>query len=119
MIKKLFIVFLFLFSSLGFCDSSTIQVGAEQLNQYLPLLKEKRVGLFANSSSLVGKTHLLDVLLQHHIHVTKLFAPEHGFRGDVDKPIQDSIDVKTGIPIISLYGKKVNPRPRIYVISIF
>lgn len=107
--KTLLFILLLLFSITGFCENVHIQTGAERLQIYLPLLKGKRVGVFANNTSLIGHTHLVDELLKHHIRVTKIFAPEHGFRGEVDTKIDDTIDKKTGIPIISLYGKKLKP----------
>jgi uncharacterized protein YbbC (DUF1343 family) len=69
------------------------------------------VGIFTNHSSLIGKAQLVDVLLQHGAHVSKIFAPEHGFRGNADAGdrIADTVDAKTGIPIVSLYGKKLQP----------
>lgn len=105
-IFSLFFLFL-LFSQTLF--ALPIKPGAEQLDSYLPLLKNKRVAVFANHSSLIGNESLVDVLLKKNIHVVKIFAPEHGFRGEVDKRIKDSIDIKTGLPIISLYGKKLTP----------
>ncbi|MTI38493.1 exo-beta-N-acetylmuramidase NamZ family protein [Fulvivirga lutimaris] len=85
----------------------TIKVGAENLTEYLPLLKDKKVALLANHSSLVGNTHLVDTLLSNQIGIVKVFAPEHGFRGD--RPdgakIDNTKDPKTGIPIVSMYGK--------------
>ena len=108
--KKFLFLLIFLFSSLVFANPQhPIQVGAEQTQVYLPILQGKRVGVFANHSSLIGDTHLVDELLDHNINVTKIFAPEHGFRGDVDARVYDSIDEETGIPIISLYGKKLKP----------
>lgn len=85
--------------------------GNQQLNLYLPLIKNKKVGIVANAASLVDKTHLVDTLLRHNIQISKIFSPEHGFRGDIDagEKINDTIDNKTGIPIISLYGKHKMP----------
>lgn len=87
--------------------NKSIKVGAESLAEYLPLLKDKKVALLANHSSLVGKTHLVDTLLSNDVNIVKVFAPEHGFRGD--RPdgatIDSTKDPKTGIPIISMYGK--------------
>jgi uncharacterized protein YbbC (DUF1343 family) len=85
--------------------------GAYQFGDYLPLLKNKRIGLLVNHSSLVGNTHLLDTLLSLNIQVIKVFGPEHGFRGDAadGKIITNEVDSKTGIPIISLYGTKKKP----------
>lgn len=84
-----------------------IMVGAERTEQYLPILKDKRVAILANHSSLIGTTHLVDSLLALDINIIKVFAPEHGFRGD--RPdgahVEDAKDVKTGLPIVSLYGK--------------
>lgn len=85
----------------------TIRVGSESLDEYLSLLKDKKVALLANHSSLVGKTHLVDTLLSNDVDIVKVFAPEHGFRGD--RPdgatIDNTKDSKTGIPIVSMYGK--------------
>jgi uncharacterized protein YbbC (DUF1343 family) len=84
---------------------------AERPELYLPLLKNRQIALVVNQSSLVKNTHLLDYLLKHKIKVKKIFAPEHGFRGKADAGahIKDSRDVKTGLPIISLYGKHKKP----------
>jgi len=84
---------------------------AERSELYLPLLKDKKVALVVNHSSLVGKSHLLDHLLKHHINVQIIFAPEHGFRGKADAGahIKNSKDRQTGLPIISLYGKYKKP----------
>ncbi|MBC8111390.1 MAG: DUF1343 domain-containing protein [Verrucomicrobia bacterium] len=88
-----------------------LQVGAEQLDLYLPDLQGKRVGMVVNHTSLVGKTHLVDTLLKYQIQLKKIFAPEHGFRGEADagEKIINSTDPKTGIPLVSLYGKNKKP----------
>jgi uncharacterized protein YbbC (DUF1343 family) len=85
--------------------------GAENTGAYLPFLIKKKVALLVNHTSIIGKTHLLDTLRASGINVTKVFAPEHGFRGDVSDGVEidHSIDAKTGIPIISLYGKNKKP----------
>lgn len=90
-----------------------ITVGAEQFALYLPPLKNKRVGLVVNQTSLVGQTHLVDSLLAKSINITKIFAPEHGFRGDHDAGahVQNAVDSKTGIALISIYGKNKKPTP--------
>ncbi len=92
-----------------------IRTGAERMDSYLPLLKGKRVGLFANQTTVVGKanTHLVDSLLKRGILVTKIFSPEHGFRGTADagEKVGNMVDSATGIPIISLYGSKRAPSP--------
>lgn len=94
-------------------QKTKISVGAEQLDQLLPLLKGKRVGLLVNNTSMVGKTHLVDTLLSHHILVKKIFGPEHGFRGDAadGEHVTDAIDAKTGVPVVSLYGKNNKATP--------
>jgi len=85
--------------------------GAAQTNLYLPLLKGKSVAIFANQTSLIGNTHLVDTLLASGVHIKKIFAPEHGFRGNADagEQVSSLSDPKTGIPIISLYGSKDHP----------
>lgn len=113
--KKLFFLLLLIcaISSYGHVPVPPVQPGAEQIDSYLPLLKNKNVGVFINQSSLIGQKHLVDELLSRGIRVTKIFVPEHGFRGDAEggDPIEDTIDKTTGLPIISLYGKKLKPTP--------
>lgn len=88
-----------------------IRTGAEQTDKYLPLLKGKRVAIMANPTSIIGKTHLVDSLKSLGVNIVKVFGPEHGFRGNASAgvAIQDEIDAKSGIPIISLYGRKNKP----------
>lgn len=88
-----------------------MQTGAAQLQRYLPLLKDKRVGLLVNQTSLIGEQHLVDVLLQHKVNIVSIFAPEHGFRGDHDAgaSVSSGTDSKTGLPLLSLYGKHKKP----------
>jgi uncharacterized protein YbbC (DUF1343 family) len=85
--------------------------GADQTEKYLPYLKGKRVGLVANQSSLIGKKSSVDSLVSLGIKIVKVFGPEHGFRGNASNGavVNNEIDVKTGIPIISLYGKNEKP----------
>ncbi len=94
-------------------SSGKIVPGAERMDVYLPFLKGKRVGVFANPTSMVGKTHLVDTLLSLGIKVTVIFGPEHGFRGvaDAGEKVSSYIDEKTGIPVVSLYGGKKYPSP--------
>jgi uncharacterized protein YbbC (DUF1343 family) len=115
-VSKLLCLILLLFCSYGFCATPTntaagIIPGAEQTEAYIPLLKGKRVAVFANNTSRVGNKHLVDVLLKNGIHVTKIFAPEHGFRGKTNAGIHihDTVDDRTGLPIVSLYGEKLAP----------
>lgn len=90
-----------------------IKTGAEQPDKYLPLLKEKKIGLVVNHTSLVGNIHLIDFLIQQGIDVVKILAPEHGFRGTAleGEIIKDGVDKKTGIPVISLYNENKKPTP--------
>ena len=85
--------------------------GAYQTAQYLPLLKNKRVGLFTNHTATVGEKHLIDTLLASGIRLQKVFTPEHGLRGTADagEKTKDGIDEATGVQIVSLYGKKYGP----------
>lgn len=91
----------------------SIRPGAEQPSRYLPLLKKRKVGLVANPSSRVGKQHLLDYLLQNNVPVKKVFAPEHGFRGEAEAGAQivDGKDPITQLPVVSLYGEQKQPSP--------
>ena len=88
--------------------SPKITVGAERTDQYIDLLKGKHVALLVNQTSRIGKQHLADTLRSLGIDIKVIFAPEHGFRGDGDAGahVANTVDAKTGIPIISLYGKK-------------
>jgi len=108
-VKKIIFILLLICSQLAFAASLPIETGAQQTKLYLPQLKGKRVAVFANHSSLVGKKHLLDVLMENHIQVVKIFAPEHGFRGEKEGSIKNGVDTKTGIPIVSLFGSKLTP----------
>jgi len=93
------------------CDQpkSDAQVitGAQQIEVYLPLLQEKRVGILTNHTATVGDTHLVDTLISLGVNIQTIFAPEHGFRGTTQAGgyIDNEIDPLTGISIISLYGK--------------
>ncbi len=93
--------------------ANDIKVGADRTLEYLPLLKGKSVGVVANQSSKIKNTHLVDSLISLGIKVKKVFSPEHGFRGLVDagKKVKSYKDVKTNLPVISLYGKNKKPAP--------
>lgn len=88
-------------------QSYAIQTGAEQPELYFPLLKNKKVGLMGNQTSIVGHKHLVDFLLENDIDLKFAFAPEHGFRGEVERgeKFSNGKDLKTGLPLYSLYGK--------------
>jgi uncharacterized protein YbbC (DUF1343 family) len=106
-------IFLFLSCKAVMSDAKKIETGAEQTALYLPLIKNKTVAVVANQTSLIGKTHLVDSLLALNIRVTKIFSPEHGFRGiaGAGDLIDNAIDTRTGIPVISLYGSRKKPSP--------
>ncbi len=105
---KKIILFFLLF--LGIIRADII-MGAEQMNRYLPMLKGKKVAVVVNQSSLVYGEHLVDVLLRKKVKIVKIFAPEHGFRGngDAGEHLKNKKDRATGLPIISLYGKHKKP----------
>jgi uncharacterized protein YbbC (DUF1343 family) len=111
-----------------------IQTGAQNTNTYLPLLKDKKVGIVTNQTgNFVLKfpgyktdmnrstgekvqsvnLSIVDYLLDQKINLQKIYAPEHGFRGTADagELIKDGKDTKTGLPIISLYGNNKKPKP--------
>ncbi len=92
-------------------ETPILKLGCEQFDQYQAILKDKNVGLLVNHTSLVDQSHLVDTLLKQGIKVKKIFAPEHGFRGKADagELLYNNVDVKTGLPIISLYGKHKKP----------
>lgn len=103
--KILFIVILAFITLHCQAKQSRVIVGAEQTNDYLPILKNKKIAVFSNHTGMVGNKHLLDVLLENKINVVAIFSPEHGFRGNADagEHVSSSVDQKTGVPILSLY----------------
>jgi len=88
-----------------------LTLAIERKLEYLPFLRKKTVALVVNQTSSTKNIHLVDLLLEENIHIKTIFAPEHGFRGKADagEKISNGIDVKTGLPIISLYGKHKKP----------
>ena len=90
-----------------------VTVGAARTDQYLPLLKGKRVALFSNHTGMVGDRHTLDIMLDNGVNVTTLFSPEHGFRGTADagEHVKSGVDGPTGIPIASLYDGRGSRMP--------
>lgn len=88
-----------------------VVLGAARFEEYVPKLKDKKVGLVVNQTSSIDGRHLVDILLEKGVNLTKIFAPEHGFRGTADagELVKSGKDVKTGLPIISLYGKDKKP----------
>ena len=107
-IKQIFLLFNVLLSVLSY---SQIKVAADRTKAYLPLLEDNKIAIVGNQTSMIKNTHLVDSLISLEVDVIKVFSPEHGFRGKADAgaKIEDGIDVKTGIPIISLYGKNKKP----------
>lgn len=93
--------------------TAQVKNGADRLEELLPLLENKRISLVVNPTSLVQNVHLLDTLYNKGVHITQVFAPEHGFRGDADAGefIKNGKDYRTQVPIISLYGKNKKPQP--------
>lgn len=91
--------------------SPVIKPGADQTELYFPYLKGKKVGMLVNPTSTIGKTPLVDTLSNSGISIVRIFGPEHGFRGNASAGayVNDTVDAKTGIPVISLYGKKSRP----------
>ena len=94
-------------------QANTIPIisGAERMEVYLPMLKGKAVAVFANQTSMVKTTHLIDTLIKAGINVIKIYGPEHGFRGNANagEEVENGVDKKTGIPVISLYGDHKKP----------
>ena len=109
--KKITLIFL-LIATVSLAQN--IKTGAENFEKYLPLLKGKSVGIVTNQTSIVDqKTHLVDFLLSKNVKIKTIFAPDHGFRGPADagEHLNDEIDAKTGLQIVSLYGKNSKPKP--------
>lgn len=112
-------IFYFLLQALGDITSSEqpvkpaarLQTGADQINRYLPYLKGKRIGMVVNQTSIIGTQPSVDSLLSRGVQLVKIFGPEHGFRGNASNgaKVADELDTKTGLPIISLYGKNKKP----------
>jgi len=97
-------------------EQKEIIVGANNTEAYFSLLKNKNVAVVANQTSVIFKegrsfTHLVDSLISSGTNIKKVFSPEHGFRGkaDASEKVADSKDIKTGLPIVSLYGKNKKP----------
>ena len=97
-------------------EQKQVVVAANRMTELYPYLQGKKIGVVANQTSIVYKengeyVHLIDSLLQHKVQVIKVFSPEHGFRGEADagETVENDIDKKTGIPLISLYGSNRKP----------
>jgi uncharacterized protein YbbC (DUF1343 family) len=107
----LYIIIIFI-SYTSTIKAQNIEVGATQLQEYLPLIKNRKVGIVVNQTSTINETHLLDTLIKLNINVRKVFAPEHGFRGTADagEHVKNGIDPSTKTTIISLYGDNKKPK---------
>ncbi|MDQ0067383.1 exo-beta-N-acetylmuramidase NamZ family protein [Chryseobacterium lathyri] len=95
-------------------DQPDFKTGADLPGLYLPMLKNKTIGVVTNQTGLMSdKNHVVDFLVKNNIKIKAIFAPEHGFRGDADagEKVKNGVDTKTGIPIISLYGNNKKPKP--------
>lgn len=92
-------------------EAGSIVTGADQTEEYLPYLKGKKVGMVVNPTSIIGKTPSVDSLKALGVDIVRIFGPEHGFRGDASAGVKvdDSVDPKTGIEVVSLYGKNIKP----------
>ncbi|GAB4133515.1 MAG: DUF1343 domain-containing protein [Bacteroidia bacterium] len=88
-----------------------LKTGAKRTELYLPLLKGKKVAVVANHTSMINGTHLVDSLISLRVDVKKILCPEHGFRGlaDAGENVASSVDKKTGLPVVSLYGDHKKP----------
>jgi uncharacterized protein YbbC (DUF1343 family) len=114
MLKKIGFFAVILFSvSCNAQGTTELKTGAEQPEKYVHLLQNKKAGLVVNHTSLADEVHLIDFFQKQKIEVVKIFAPEHGFRGDAaaGELIEDEVDSKTGIPVVSLYGETRKPLP--------
>ena len=107
--KKLYLIVISLLFTLNcFSKDTSIEVGAQQYAEYFPLLQNKRIAIYSNHTGMVKDKHILDILIGNDFNVTAIFSPEHGFRGSADagEHISSSKDIKTGVPILSLYDGK-------------
>jgi uncharacterized protein YbbC (DUF1343 family) len=111
-ITHLYLVAALFFSSCNTAPSQpAVCTGCERTELYLQKLNGKSVGLVANHTTVIGTEHLADFLIRQGIGLTRIFAPEHGFRGDADAgaDIRNDVDAATGVPVVSLYGDKYKP----------
>jgi len=113
MIRKNILIMVFLTLAAGAFAARPVLPGAYDLDAYLSLLDGKRVAIVANQTSMVGNVHLVDTLLTRGVTIVRIFCPEHGFRGEVaeGRTVKDQTDTRTGLPIVSLYGKRRKPLP--------
>ena len=111
-IKQNIFILIFLYS-FGL-NAQELVLGADRIEQIISLTNEKSIAIVGNQTSMVNKTHLVDTLLSLNQNIITVFSPEHGFRGtgDAGAKIENEVDIKTGIPIISLYGENKKPKKK-------
>ena len=111
-IKQNIFILIFLYS-FGL-NAQELVLGADRIEHIITLTNEKSIAIVGNQTSMVNKTHLVDSLLSLNQNIITVFSPEHGFRGtgDAGAKIENEVDIKTGIPIISLYGKNKKPKKK-------
>ena len=105
--KRFVLLFFLIFAAFASVNAAVV-VGAEQTDKYLPQLKNKRVAVLANHTAMIGKQHLVDMLVNQGVNLVGIVSPEHGFRGTADagEKVNSSVDSRTGVPIWSLYSAK-------------
>lgn len=93
-------------------SAQKIKPGAYQITDYVNIIEDKKVGVVANQSSELNGISLVDTLISLDQNIVRIFSPEHGFRGKADAgaKIANEVDFKTGLKIISLYGKNRKPK---------
>ncbi len=103
--------YLFAQTNVAVKDYSTVIAGSQQMDILLPMLKNKRVAILTNITGVVGKTTIVDTLLKHKVNIKKIFGPEHGFRSNTEagEQVKNNKDPRTGLQVISLYGKNKKP----------
>lgn len=115
MIRSFFLLSFLSFFFFARCQSTendiSLQLGANRTELYLSELEGKNIGLLVNHTSVINDVHLVDFLLGENVAIKTIFAPEHGFRGTADagELVNDNVDEKTGIPVVSLYGSNKKP----------
>jgi uncharacterized protein YbbC (DUF1343 family) len=94
-------------------NEEIIKTGSEVYDDYLPLLEGKKVAIVTNQTGIVKNKHIVDFLMENKVNLKKIFSPEHGFRGNIERgtDFSDYLDPQTGIPVVALYGKNKKPSP--------
>ena len=107
-------IFILIFLCSFGLNAQELILGANRIEQIINLTNEKRIAIVGNQTSMVNNTHLVDTLISLNQNIITVFSPEHGFRGtgDAGEKIENEVDIKTGVPIISLYGKNKKPKKK-------